>query len=346
MGKILLCDSPDKEDELRRTVEAVTDRYCVSHERTVVKVIFSSKLLCGWLTDNFGRCAIGKTMPGWVFGMSEGYRSALLQGLIDSDGCRIKDADCAYKITTISKRLAESVRLLAEMQGYSTSVRKTCVDPQTVIEGRVVNQHDWYSVVMTKSKKRVHLKDDLHGWYKVRSVKPTGRTAAVYNMTVEEDNSYVADGIVVHNCQDLSIAGKRAGIQEGRRSNLFFEAVRIIREMREATNGEKPRYALWENVCFDGDTFVSCEDGYKRIADISIGERVRTLSGKFRPVKKVHQTKGQKVVRLYVSGGENLIVTPNHPFYARKKQYEGTCIKEVSDPEWVRACDLTKDHLS
>ena len=49
-------------------------------------------------------------------------------------------------------------------------------------------------------------------------------------------------------CQDLSVAGKRAGIQDGERSNLFFEAVRIIKEMRKATNGEYPKYAVWENV--------------------------------------------------------------------------------------------------
>lgn len=49
-------------------------------------------------------------------------------------------------------------------------------------------------------------------------------------------------------CQDLSVAGKRAGIHEGTRSNLFFEAIRIIREMREATHGEYPKYAVWENV--------------------------------------------------------------------------------------------------
>ena len=49
-------------------------------------------------------------------------------------------------------------------------------------------------------------------------------------------------------CQDLSIAGKRAGIQDGERSNLFFQAIRIIKEMREKTNGEKPRYCVWENV--------------------------------------------------------------------------------------------------
>ena len=56
-------------------------------------------------------------------------------------------------------------------------------------------------------------------------------------------------------CQDLSVAGKRAGLkhedngdEETTRSGLFMEAVRIIKEMREATNGKYPTFALWENV--------------------------------------------------------------------------------------------------
>ena len=56
-------------------------------------------------------------------------------------------------------------------------------------------------------------------------------------------------------CQDLSVAGKRAGLkheanggEETTRSGLFMEAVRIIKEMRKATNGNYPRFALWENV--------------------------------------------------------------------------------------------------
>ena len=56
-------------------------------------------------------------------------------------------------------------------------------------------------------------------------------------------------------CQDLSVAGKRAGLkhedngdEETTRSGLFMEAVRIIKEMRDATNGEYPSFALWENV--------------------------------------------------------------------------------------------------
>ena len=48
-------------------------------------------------------------------------------------------------------------------------------------------------------------------------------------------------------CQDVSIAGRREGLSGGR-SGLFFEAIRIIREMREATNGEYPKWAVWENV--------------------------------------------------------------------------------------------------
>jgi len=49
-------------------------------------------------------------------------------------------------------------------------------------------------------------------------------------------------------CQDLSIAGKRAGLENGARSNLFYQAIRIIKEMRRKTNGEYPRYIVWENV--------------------------------------------------------------------------------------------------
>lgn len=54
-------------------------------------------------------------------------------------------------------------------------------------------------------------------------------------------------------CQDLSIVGKRKGLVDGDRSSLFFQAIRIIKEMRHATNGldngyTSPRFIVWENV--------------------------------------------------------------------------------------------------
>lgn len=65
-------------------------------------------------------------------------------------------------------------------------------------------------------------------------------------------------------CQDLSIAGKRAGIH-GQRSGLYVEAVRIVREMLEATNREYPKFCVFENVpgllsSNQGDDFIVCLD--------------------------------------------------------------------------------------
>lgn len=48
-------------------------------------------------------------------------------------------------------------------------------------------------------------------------------------------------------CQDLSLAGRRSGL-DGSRSGLFHEAIRITKEMRRATNGRKPEFFVWENV--------------------------------------------------------------------------------------------------
>ena len=48
-------------------------------------------------------------------------------------------------------------------------------------------------------------------------------------------------------CQDLSVAGKRSGL-EGERSGLFYEGIRIIKELRKESNGQYPRISIWENV--------------------------------------------------------------------------------------------------
>lgn len=77
-------------------------------------------------------------------------------------------------------------------------------------------------------------------------------------------------------CQDLSIAGRRAGLA-GERSGLFMEAVRIIKEMRLSTNGLYPTFAVWENVpgAFSsngGEDFRTVLEELARIAqpDVSI----------------------------------------------------------------------------
>ena len=72
-------------------------------------------------------------------------------------------------------------------------------------------------------------------------------------------------------CQDMSIAGKREGL-DGNRSGLFYEAVRIVKEMRCATDGKYPRYIVWENVpgAFSsnkGEDFKAILDEICRVKD-------------------------------------------------------------------------------
>ena len=244
-GQIFLCDSYDKEDELRSIVEKVTSSYSVERCRTAIKFRFCGQVLCNWLTDNFGKYAGGKYIMPWVYTLPEEYRQAILDGLFDSDGYRPKENE--WRVTTISKKLAEGLRILGEVQGYSTTVFRTVPCEYRMIEGRKVTQKPCYMVAFSRNASRPHLTDAAHAWYRVRSAEPTGEVKTVYNLTVEEDNSYVADGIVVHNCQNLSIAGKRAGL-DGKQSSLFYQAIRIIKEMRCATDGRYPRFIVWENV--------------------------------------------------------------------------------------------------
>ena len=149
--------------------------------------------------------------------------------------------------------------------------------------------------------------------------------------------------------QDLSIAGKRAGLA-GARSGLFMEQVRIVKEMRaeDKRNGRtgaevRPRYMVWENVCFAGETLVACKSGYKRIDQIAVGDEVKTHTGMYRPVAKVMRTKNQAVVRLKVSGAEDIICTPNHPLYIMEKMYANAGKKQgrsFTEPRWEAAGNL------
>lgn len=80
----------------------------------------------------------------------------------------------------------------------------------------------------------------------IESITREEKSIEVYNFEVENDNSYCVENVIVHNYQDISIAGKMRGFKneetgESTRSGLFFEALRIIEDT-------KPKYAIAENV--------------------------------------------------------------------------------------------------
>ena len=99
-------------------------------------------------------------------------------------------------------------------------------------------------------------------------------------------------------CQDMSVAGKRAGLKHENkgddkttRSGLFYEAIRIIREMREATDGRYPTFAVWENVpgAFSsnkGEDFRCVLEEFVRICDEKLSVP-RPANGRWNPAGEI-----------------------------------------------------------
>lgn len=130
--------------------------------------------------------------------------------------------------------------------------------------------------------------------------------ATRYTDVCEVDGAAVAPVDVISfgsPCQDLSIAGNRAGFQDGTRSNLYFEAVRIIKEMRDATENQYPRYAIWENV----RGALSSNGGRDFLAAVEALADLGAVDISWRLVNTCHFGPPQRRVRVFLVadfGGE------------------------------------------
>ena len=127
---------------------------------------------------------------------------------------------------------------------YSLKVEKnveTFVTPEHPIRVREdkENEAKWVKVKdLDKNKHYVQLGNFEYSHIEELELLSTDET--VYNFEVEDDNSYVANNMVVHNCQAFSIAGKQAGFEDTR-GTLFFEYAKVVKETQ-------PKYFLFENV--------------------------------------------------------------------------------------------------
>lgn len=84
-------------------------------------------------------------------------------------------------------------------------------------------------------------------WLPIQTLTFTLEKTDVYDLTVKDSHSFMVNGIIVHNCQDISNAGRLAGNAKdsGTRSSLAFEVPRILRDTEES---ERPRYLVMEEV--------------------------------------------------------------------------------------------------
>lgn len=262
-GRVVICANVKEEKELAARIQEAGYHATRVKERTVAKYHIVRNDLYRF-TEQFGHLAHGKTLPGWVLGLPSGKAESLLLGYLTGDGYRYKNkggGEGGWKCTTVSKSLALSIALLAQRAWWLVaSVHETERKSEAVIEGRIVKQRKTYEVMIADRQRSAFIEGN-YGYKKLKHIENTDGTT-VYNISVAEDESYIANGAIVHNCQDISAAGKGAGIINGTRSSLWFEFARIIGEIR-------PRVVLLENV-FRITSARKKEDGTPEPADMAV----------------------------------------------------------------------------
>jgi hypothetical protein len=202
-----------------REVEERLDKVGLRHSRTTVhntsaiNVVVNSRPVADWLQIHGGKLAHNKHLAPWVYGLDETCRQAILDGLVFGDGYTRPGPTGRVGYTTVSPALAYGVRLLANTLGYATCVRRVRPPTQGTVAGRVVNQRNSYIVELSKVDDHARRHVQFHGgvaWSPVTAVEDAG-TARVYDLEVEDDHSFVVEGVVVHNCSRS--VGKSLGIK-------------------------------------------------------------------------------------------------------------------------------------
>lgn len=171
------------------------------HKETATTIIFHSSAVAKKFGEICGVGAHHKKIPDVLFRTDDMTKASFILALLEGDGSFDKSDYCTFGV--VSKELTEGLqKLLASLSISTSTIRES------------ISTSDWsigstcYSLGIKQSniRKLRSVASEAHG-YEVLSIeasKPntTARDFSVYNMEVENDNSYIANGFAVHNCID------------------------------------------------------------------------------------------------------------------------------------------------
>ena len=211
--------------------------YTVFHaDRSAIEYRITDDYLCE-LIKNLPTGSINKQIPQWVIDLPKEQLEIFYRGYFSGDGHSRKDRDLEM-FCTVSKELYLALQEII--------IKLYNVVPTVSIrhDNRKDTFNDTYNAQYSFNPKNQKVINDQI-CVPIKEVTRETKEIEVFNFEVEKDNSYTVNNVIVHNCQDISIAGKQRGFtdEDGQqtRSGLFFEALRIITDLQ-------PQYAIAENV--------------------------------------------------------------------------------------------------
>ena len=247
-GGIVIGCGKKKFNEMKEKCDSLELNYNTSEERTVIRFHYALKEL-ELFVQPFGKYAHGKKIPSFVMNLPIDLLESFLEGYMAGDGCFTNGR---FKASSVSRELIYGLaQCIAKVYKQPYSIYKTERPKTTVIEGRIVNQKDSYELCFKKTKclqdKAFYENGFL--WFPVNKIEESN-VENVYDLTVEENHSFTVQGVIVHNCQDFSTAGKQKGIYNAdgslTRSGLLLHVERLLTD--SVLYGTQPKYLLMENV--------------------------------------------------------------------------------------------------
>lgn len=250
----IFCIGKSKVAEFEEKIQGFA--HTVTHqERNCVEYKITDEVLISALSD-FRTGSTKKEIPQRIIDAPMEEVAIFLEGYLSGDGHRRKDRNLTM-FSTVSENMGLGLASLV------MKVHKVVPSVGKRIDSSGENFNASYNYQFCDNAKSQQIIGDKI-CVQIKSIEREDSPTEVFNIEVEEDNSYTVFNVIVHNCQDLSVAGKMAGIVEGEtRSGLLFEALRIIKT-------KKPKYAIAENVKnlvskkfkADFDNMLNILDGY------------------------------------------------------------------------------------
>lgn len=171
-------------------------------DRDTVDFVMLDPSTASWLCAHFNASLATRRLPAWVLALPPCDARRFLEGVVSAS--KGSTFDGPVVCVSVSKEVAHGIRLLAVRLGRDATVRP------------ITERSDLWAVSLEEGR-QARLGStgaDAHWWGQVESVR-AGRDTTVYNITVDEDHTYVADGIVVHNCTHHSQANAKKVYKRG-----------------------------------------------------------------------------------------------------------------------------------
>ncbi|MBK5239836.1 LAGLIDADG family homing endonuclease [Clostridium sp.] len=209
-----LCCSYKEYEELKLAMDKAHINYSVDNYRTVKQFnIFKNNTKLLNILSQIGHIAFEKNIPREAFNWNKESVESLLKGLLDADGC-YRQKENMWKFNTISPVLANDVLILLRGLNYFPTCYLCKRAGESVIEGRTVIIKDRYEVYFNLDKKKTRFceydEENNVVWTPVKEVNLNCEPYEVFNLMVENEHTFIANGSIVHNCggngQMLAIA--------------------------------------------------------------------------------------------------------------------------------------------